>query len=297
MSSLKVTKKYQDQRLDLFLVEKLKTSRKKAKQMIDEGQVFIGPRKIIIASWKLQEGDEVELKDPKSASLPRRERYLKVLYEDLDILVVEKPPGVACERTAQTLTSTLVDDINDYLKRAHPNRPYPYVGLMHRLDRETSGLMIYTLSRRANRLSEQFKGHRVVRRYLALVQGRMQKTEGRINLALRKDPKFQGKRMQVFRTKKGVTRGRALTQYEVIKLSKNHSLLRVGIAKGSRHQIRIHLASLGHPVVGDKIYGKDTGGEKFSYRHLLHATAVNFKHPFLKNQIQITSPLPKDFKP
>src|SRR4029434_9362815 len=104
-------------RLDQVLVQALKLSRKKAKQLIDGGRVFIGPKKIIIASWEVHAADRVQVKDPGDTAPPRRSRYLKILHQDKDVLVVEKPPGVACEPTPQTLTSTLVDDINDYLRR------------------------------------------------------------------------------------------------------------------------------------------------------------------------------------
>jgi len=292
MKPLIATLKHQDMRLDLFLVEQLKTSRKKAKQLIDQGRVYLGPRKIIIASWKLQKGDAIELKSPEEARLPRRRRYLKVYFEDQDLIVVEKPPGVACEKTAQTLSSTVVDDINDYLQRAHPDRPFPYVGLMHRLDRETSGLMVYTLSKRANKLSLQFKRHQVGRRYLALVEGALTKSQGRISLALRKDPRSQGRKMMAYKAKRGMEQGRAVTDYFVKERYAKATLVEARLLTGKTHQVRIHLANLGHPVVGDRLYGSKVPAP----RQMLHSAYLEFTHPVTQKKVKFRSSPPRDFQ-
>jgi 23S rRNA pseudouridine1911/1915/1917 synthase len=290
MDNLTVTE--DNQKLDHFLAQKLKISRKKAKQMIDEGRVFLGPRKIIIASWKLQKGDKIELKDPFDAELPRRNRYLKIYHEDPDVLVIEKPPGVACERTAQTLTSTVVDDINDYLRRSHPDIKFPYVGLMHRLDRETSGLMVYTLSKKANSLSDQFKRHTVGRKYLVLVEGNLKRNEGRIEVGLVKDLAAQGKKMKVIPAKIGTKSSRSVTHFQVLERYGKATLVEARLETGKTHQVRAHLASLGHPVVGDKLYGSKMKAP----RHALHASYLEFHHPITHQKIKFYSEPPQDFQ-
>ncbi|HEX5034484.1 MAG TPA: RluA family pseudouridine synthase [bacterium] len=291
MESLKVTKEQDGLRLDQYLVKAKAFSRKKAKQLIDEGRVFLGDRKIIIASWEVKVGETWSIRAPGDTAVPRRERYLKVHYEDKDLLVVEKPPGVACESTAQTLTSTLVDDINDYLRRAHPDIEYPYVGLMHRLDRETSGLMVYTLSREANVLSDQFKRHTIVRHYLALVEGRVAKAEGRIESAIVKDLEAKGKKMKSVKARKGAE-GYAATEYRVLERYRDATLIEARLETGRTHQVRVHLASLGHPVIGDKLYGSRLA----SPRHALHSAYLEFKHPLSGKKMAFRSKPPGDFK-
>ncbi|MFO1464176.1 MAG: RluA family pseudouridine synthase [bacterium] len=292
MKTFQVQPEQDTMRLDQFLARALGGSRKKAKQLIDEGRIFLADRKVIIASWQVAAGETWTVRDPGETAVPRRERYLKVYFEDPDILVVEKPPGVACERTAQTLTSTLVDDINDYLRRAHPEIEYPYVGLMHRLDRETSGVMVYTLSRRANSLSDQFKRHTVVRRYLALVEGPVKKMEGTIDSVLVKDLEARGKKMKALGGGKGRQEGRAVTHFQVIERYPNATLVEARLETGRTHQVRVHLASLGHPVIGDKLYGSKIPAP----RHALHASYLEFRHPISNKKIHFKSKPPKDFQ-
>lgn len=287
---LKVAERQAGMRLDLFLAEAMKISRKKAKALIDQGQIFLGTKKIIIGSWKVEVGDEIHVGEA-AMSVPRTRRYLKVYYEDKDLMVVEKSAGVACEKTPQTLGSTLVDDINDYLKRMHPDQPYPYVGLMHRLDKETSGLMVYTLSKRANKLSQDFKRHNIERRYLALVGGAFHPSEGRITLHLRKDPRSAGRKMQTFRASKGSRQGRAITEFWVKERYPQASLIEARLMTGRTHQVRVHLASQGHPVLGDSLYGSKIKNK----RHLLHAAYLEFVHPVTKKKMKFRSDLPKDF--
>ena len=291
MESLKVTKDQAGLRLDQFLAKAKSFSRKKAKQLIDEGRIFLAERKVIIGSWEVKAGETWSIREPGDTAVPRRERYLKVHYEDKDLLVVEKPPGVACESTAQTLTSTLVDDINDYLRRAHPDIEHPYVGLMHRLDRETSGLMVYTLSREANSLSDQFKRHTIIRHYLALVEGRLGLAEGRIETAIVKDLEAKGKKMKAVKARKGAE-GFAATEYKVVERYRDSTLVEARLETGRTHQVRVHFASLGHPVVGDKLYGSKTPAT----RHALHSAYLEFKHPVTGKKLAFRSKPPNDFK-
>ena len=289
--SFKVTNKQQDQRLDLFLAEQLSTSRKKVKALIDQGRICAGDKKVIIASWKVQEGDTIQVREKDEVTLPRRKRYLKIWYEDPYLLVVEKPPGVACERTGQTLTSTLVDDLNDYLRRAHPGKPYPYIGLMHRLDRETSGLMVYSLSKQANRLARDFRFHQIERRYLAIVEGPLRTSEGRINRGLKKDTRSGGRRMKTA-SSSDPEQLRAVTDYIVKQRFPKFTLVEARLLTGRTHQVRVHFANLGHPVLGDKLYGSRTPAP----RQMLHASYLEFEHPVTKKLMRFNSPPPKDFK-
>ncbi|MCP5467972.1 MAG: RluA family pseudouridine synthase [Deltaproteobacteria bacterium] len=291
MKNLQVNQDQENTRLDHFLVEQLNLSRKKVKQLIDEGRIFLGDRKIIIASWKLHSGDQLKvLEEQEEMKTPRRERYLKIYHEDAYLLVVEKPPGVACEASAQTLSSTLVDDINDYLKRVHPDKPHPYIGLMHRLDRETSGVMVYTLSHRANKLSEQFKKHSIKRSYLALVEGSVANFQGQLASQLVKDSR--GKKVRVGSSKNQASAKQAFTEFFVKERYDKITLLELKLKTGRTHQIRAHLANMGHPVVGDKLYGSRIKAP----RHLLHASYLEFIHPLSGKKMAFRSKAPKDFQ-
>ncbi len=291
-NSYKPTKQQSGMRLDQFLAEAMKTSRKRVKQLIDGGRVFLGSKKIIIASWKVEEENAFEIREPGSEGPSRRSRYLKIYHEDPDVLVVEKHPGVACERTAQTLSSTLVDDLNDYLRRAHPRLEYPYIGLMHRLDRETSGLMVFTLSKRANSLAEQFKTHSIGRRYLALVEGKLPRAEGTIDKAILKDPDSRGRRMMATAGRSSPAASRAVTRFRVLERYADASLVEAELMTGRTHQVRVHLASIGHPVIGDKSYGSRLKAD----RQALHACFLEFKHPVTGKRMKFHSKPPKDFQ-
>ncbi|MBI3097608.1 MAG: RluA family pseudouridine synthase [Planctomycetes bacterium] len=307
-------------RLDLHLARERGLSRRRAKQLIDEGRVFIGPRRIVIASWEVRPGDRVTLRDPHEAPLPRARRYLEVVHEDEHVLVVEKPAGVACERSAQTVASTLVDDIRDYLARSHrtggrfPSAPRygrpadappaaaetPYLGLLHRLDRETSGLMVYALSPEAEAgLKEQFKRHAIDRRYLAWVEGNVKRASGRLDWPIVKDTAAGGRRMKALQAGGGGAgrpqpepRGsHAVTHYEVKRRLPGRTLVEARLETGRTHQVRVHFAALGHPVVGDKTYGSRVPAP----RQALHAWMLGFAHPVTGKRLAFRSEPPGDF--
>lgn len=279
-------------RLDLFLAREGGLSRKRAKQLIDEGRVFIGAKRIVIASWQVRAGDRVSLRDPDQAPLPRAQRYLKVIHEDDDVLVVEKPAGVACERSAQTLASTLVDDIRDYLARSRARGGTPHLGLLHRLDRETSGLMVYALSPAGESLKEQFKAHTIERRYLALVEGNVKRAAGTMRWPIVKDTAAAGRRMTIHRGPDTPTGSRAVTHYEVRQRLSGVTLVEARLETGRTHQVRVHFAALGHPVVGDKTYGSRVPAP----RQVLHAWVLGFRHPVTGRPLRFESPPPEDFR-
>ncbi|MBI2336433.1 MAG: RluA family pseudouridine synthase [Deltaproteobacteria bacterium] len=292
MQKLTVTPKDDSKRIDLFLKEKLAISRKQAKSLLDAGRVFLKKKKILMAGWQVQTDNVFEIFAPNETiekKSPSRKRFLKIYYEDADLLVVEKPAGVACERTAQTTSSTLVDDINDYLKR-QSGSPHNYLGLMHRLDKGTSGLMVYTKSKRANALSQQFKNHSIERQYLALVHGRMGKAEGRIQVPILKDPTNPRRQITASKNQPGLPS--AITDYQVVERYPNATLIEATLQTGRTHQVRVHLASLGHPIIGDRVYGQDDGLN----RHALHANFLAFHHPVSKKPMKFNSPLPPDLK-
>lgn len=290
--SFRVTQKDEGMRLDRYLQKETALSRKKVKGLLDQGQVYLSGRKVIIASWQLKAGNFVEIREPTLQHPASLEHFLKVVYEDPHLIVVEKDAGTPCEPTSLATTPTLVEIINAYFKRKQPYLKGHYLGPVHRLDRETSGLMIYTKIKEANRISEQFKQHTIVRKYLVVVTGKVEKEAGTLTSFLKKSDLLKGGQKVKLSTpasgQKAVTHWRLKERYD------KASLLEVSLNTGRTHQIRVQMASIGHPVVGDKIYG---GGDTFPFaRQALHASWLGFRHPITGKKMEFESKLPRDLR-
>lgn len=279
-------------RLDLFLkAHGPAASRKQAKKLLDAGLVRVNRRKTIIASWELEAGDEVAVVSESSADTDIERYFLKVVYEDDQLIVVDKDAGIPCEESPQSLKPSLIQIINAYLRKNAPPDSRPYLGLIHRLDQETSGLMVYTKKKAANRISRQFKEHSIERRYQALVTGRIEKEQGLIKTGLAKEVKKGGAKVRVVPALRGKV---AQTHYHVLERYGDATLVEVIPRTGRTHQIRVHLAHIGHPLIGDKLYG--SGGRIRFKRHALHASILGFKHPISGKKLKFEAPLPKDMR-
>ncbi len=292
MQKFKVSK---TQRLDLFLKDATQLSRKEAKRMIDAGRIFVNSRKVIIASWELESGDQVSLQGEKD-NTPWRELaknyFLKVVHEDDALLVVEKDSGVPCEPAPTALKPDLPEIVYQYIKRSHPEITHPNVVKIHRLDQATSGLMVYGKSSKALPLLEDFKKHNIHRIYLALVEGRIKNDQGQINVPLLKLPHQRGEKMKAGKISEGAKN--AITDYRVLQRYPHHTLLEVNLRTGRTHQIRAHLAHLGHPVAGDFTYGKNSKNKSSGFM-ALHAVELGFTHPVTLKKLKFKSKPPKHF--
>lgn len=281
------------ERLDRYLQRKTGLSRKKVKSLLDQGRVSINGRKVVIASWTVTPEASIEIHETPGERNPAAgEHFLKVVYEDPDILVVDKDPGILCEPSPIATKPTLVEIINAYLKRRYPHLKGHYLGLVHRLDRDTSGLMVYTKRREANRLTQQFRRHAIGRRYLAVVSGPVDRESGKIEGFLKKNPLLKGGRKV-----QGSTRASgqyAVTHWRLIERYPNASLLEVTLNTGRTHQIRVHMAGMGHPLLGDRVYGG--GGTTRFHRQALHASYLSFHHPMTGEEKEFRSKLPKDMQ-
>ncbi|MBZ5537456.1 MAG: RluA family pseudouridine synthase [Acidobacteriia bacterium] len=287
------------QRLDKFLSLQVPTlSRTKVKESIDSGGASVNG---VAAkpSLILKAGDRVsfrrELRPAGEGSMPE-DLPLKILYEDESLAVIEKAAGMVVHVGAGVRSGTLVNALRFHLKSLSQtpdgNRP----GIVHRLDKLTSGIMVVAKTDAAHAaLSEQFRARRVEKKYLAMVHGRLARRAGEIALPLARD--------RVHRTRMTTRRqqGReALTRYRVLREFEKYSLLAVEIKTGRTHQIRAHLSAIGHPVVGDRTYGAPNQiwwpghptPKPTLDRHFLHAAHLGFEHPLDRRPMSFDSPLP-----
>jgi 23S rRNA pseudouridine1911/1915/1917 synthase len=274
--------------LENFIYKQLgEWSHSQVKKAIDKKRAFINGKNVFVSKWNLKPNDLVMF-SPGSQDLPSltkdRYRFVDVLLEDSYILAVNKPPFIDFEEFTRV--------VQDYLRRQNKVQSYPYLGQMHRLDKETSGVMIFTKKKIANTLADQFRDHTVQKYYLALVDGMVENEQGSIKKTLEKGEFDEGKKVRIApKQSEGM---KAVTNYQLLERHSASSLLRVEILTGRTHQIRVHLSDLGYPVVGDKIYGTPEGiGFK---RQVLHAERLFIRHPVTRQKLKILAPIPEDIQ-
>jgi 23S rRNA pseudouridine1911/1915/1917 synthase len=275
-------------RLDRFLAELPEVgSRSTAERLLADGRVRVDG-KSLAKSHRLAGGEEVELElQPAATSLEPEELDVRIAFADEHLLVVDKPAGVVVHPGAGHSTGTLVQSLLGAVSGGdEPTRP----GIVHRLDRDTSGLLLVARTDEAHRRLQSLIRRRAVERaYVALVRGRPRSRRGRIEAPIgrdRSDPTRQSLDTETPRE--------AVTHFELQDLFGAHALLEVRLETGRTHQIRVHLAAIGLPVSGDRTYGvpDDLGLE----RQFLHAAKLGFPHPFGGERIEIRSPLPADLQ-
>ena len=287
---LKVPAAAAGERLDRFLAGVADVgSRSAAERLLASGGVLVDgvarPK-----SHRLEGGEEVELEPPARAGSPLapEEVPLAVPYEDEHLLVVEKPAGVVVHPSAGHGSGTLVHGLLAHAIAGgeKPERP----GIVHRLDRDTSGLLVVARSDEAHRrLQRLLRRREITREYVALVRGRPRSWRGRIEAPIGRD-RHDATRISL----DTATPRKAATDFEVVELVREHALLRVRLETGRTHQIRVHLAAIDLPVSGDPVYGipNDLGLE----RQFLHAARLGFPHPFTGAAVEVESPLPEDLE-
>ncbi len=268
------------ERLDRFLARHL-GSRAAAERAIETGVLVDGVSRP--KSHRLGGGEGVSVPEPAPAARPAPPPVPRIAYEDEHVLVVDKPAGLVVHPGAGHAGDTLVDALRGRLAGGEPDRP----GIVHRLDRDTSGLLVVARTEEAYaRLGELVRARALERVYLALVRGRPGSRSGRIEAPLgrdRGDPTRVSLDTDVPRD--------AVTHFEVLELRPEHALLRVRLETGRMHQIRVHLAAIDLPVAGDRVYGVVEPGLD---RQFLHAAELAFPHPITAERVHVTSELPPD---
>jgi 23S rRNA pseudouridine1911/1915/1917 synthase len=290
-------------RLDTFLASRvIEVSRTRIQRAIEDGDILVNER-AVKPSYRLRTGDriEIDLPEPPPVELLPEPIKLNIICEDDDLIVVDKPAGMVVHPGAGiesgTLVNALVYHFNTLSETAGRIRP----GIVHRIDKETSGLLVVAKNDLTHeRLSDQFRDRQVFKMYLALVYGRMSQERGEIEARIGRSS-HNRTRMAVLRGGAGRT---AHTIFEVAQAHQEFTLLKVQIKTGRTHQIRVHMAHLGHPVVGDAVYGggrensvRDAGMKQKIHalgRHFLHSSQMAFTHPRTGERLEFSSPLPPE---
>jgi 23S rRNA pseudouridine1911/1915/1917 synthase len=277
-------------RLDRFLAELDEIgSRASAERHLVAGRVTVDGA-VAAKALRLRGGEqiEVELEDP-APGLEPVDLDLDVVYEDDHLLVVDKPAGLVTHPAAGLREHTLVHGLLSHglAGGIDPERP----GVVHRLDRDTTGLLVLARDEAAHEaLTEMLRVRSIERQYVTLVHGRPPSRRGTIDAPIGRDPRTSG-RMAI----DGRAPRHAVTHFELAEALGRTSLLDVRLETGRTHQIRVHLSSIGHPVVGDRQYGR--GGQELGLRRqFLHATRLAFDHPITGRRIELSSPLPADLE-
>jgi len=277
-------------RLDKYVGEKCpQLSRTYAQRLIADGYITVNDR-AAKPSLRLSIGDRLRVVIPPTppSSLSPEAIPLNIVYEDDDFLVVDKPAGLVVHPAPGHPSHTLVNAVLSHFPNLADVSDSLRPGVVHRLDKDTSGVMLGAKNRAAQlNLADQFKAHSVVKAYLVLVKGHLTPEQGIIEAPMGRDPRNR-KRMAV------VAEGReARTEYRVIKYIGNYTLLEVMPETGRTHQIRVHLSAIGYPVVGDKVYGVKS---PYLSRQFMHASRLGFKHPSTGEYVEFTSELPQDLE-
>lgn len=282
-----------DVRLDAYIA-KLKNdiSRTMIQKLIEEGNILVNGKSKKI-SYKVQLGDEIELNIPKAKEIELKAENIpvEVVYEDDDIIVVNKPKGMVVHPANGNPDGTLVNAIMAMCKDSLSGiggeiRP----GIVHRLDKDTSGLLIVAKNDTAHiNMSNQIKNREVKKIYIALVRGVVSENEATINMPIGRSAKDR-KKMAVRKDGK-----EAVTHFKVLRRYRKYTLLEVKIDTGRTHQIRVHMSEIGHPVVGDMVYSN--GKNEFGIEgQMLHAKSLDFKHPITGKQMHLEAELPEYFE-
>jgi 23S rRNA pseudouridine1911/1915/1917 synthase len=290
--TLQVEKQYAGSRLDRFLALALPTfSRARLQTLIRDGFVKLNgkiprPRDLV------RSGDTVELTEPELEKVEAQPEDipLQILFEDDDLLVVNKPAGLVVHPGAGHQQHTLVNALLAHCQNLSGIGGKERPGIVHRLDKETSGCLVVAKNDATHRdLSRQFAARTMQKIYLTLVAGVPRKSTGVIDLAIARHPVHR-QRMSIARRQ-----GRsAKTEYRVLRSSGEISLVECTLHSGRTHQIRVHLHHLGHPVLGDKLYGGKRAGDY--PRQMLHAWKLGFTHPRTTQVMPFEAPLPPDFE-
>lgn len=280
-------------RIDKYITEMCgeEISRSQVQLWISEGHVTVngGPVK---ANYKLSPGDEVAVKvpEPSVVEIAPEDIPLEVVFEDRDVIVVNKPRGMVVHPAPGHLSGTLVNALMFHCKDLSGINGELRPGIVHRIDKDTSGLIMAAKNDKAHAsLAAQLKDHSVTRRYVALVHGNLSHDQGTVDAPIGRDPHDRKMFTVTDRNSK-----HAVTHFTVMERFGDYSLLELKLETGRTHQIRVHMKYIGHSLVGDPVYGKSKGIKMNG--QALHAAVLGFVHPTSGEYVEFSAPLPQDME-
>lgn len=277
-----------EERIDKYLAEELGISRSTVKKMIDEGFVLVNGKEVK-ASLILSETDELFVKDGfiKEASFEAEDIPINIVYEDDDLLVINKKSGMVVHPGNGNTSGTLVNALMHYTKNLS-NKEAFRPGIVHRIDKDTSGLMLVAKNDKAHDiLAEGFKNKTIKREYIALVCGVVGEDTGVIDAPIGRDAKDRKKMCVTSENSK-----KAVTHFKVLKRYEHYTLLRLILDTGRTHQIRVHMKYIGHPVYNDPVYGKAYN----DFGQFLHSASIDFEQPTTHEHLHFECDVPKEFQ-
>lgn len=272
--------------LTFLLDKKVKSSRNSIKSILTRGQVAVDGKVVTQHNRILKPGQKVRIEDNKIAQKQSELIGISILHEDEDIIVIHKEAGILSIAGGRSVELTAHKQLNLYVRQDNPAN---HVFVVHRLDRDTSGVMVFAKNETTKeKMQKNWQEIVTERIYTALVEGEVKKTEDTISSWLTENSKS----FKVHSSPKNNGGQHAVTHYKKIRSNGTTSLLKVQLETGRKNQIRVHMAEIGHPVTGDKKYGSTMNPLK---RLGLHATTIAFKHPSTGKLVRYTSPVPKGF--
>ena len=277
-----------EERIDKYLAEELGISRSTVKKMIDEGFVLVNGKEVK-ASLILSEADELFVKDGfiKETSFEAEDIPINIVYEDDDLLVINKKSGMVVHPGNGNTSGTLVNALMHYTKNLS-NKEAFRPGIVHRIDKDTSGLMLVAKNDKAHDiLAEGFKNKTIKREYIALVCGVIGEDSGVIDAPIGRDAKDRKKMCVTSENSK-----KAVTHFKVLKRYEDYTLLRLILDTGRTHQIRVHMKYIGHPVYNDPVYGKAYN----DFGQFLHSASIDFEQPTTHEHLHFECNVPKEFQ-
>ena len=279
------------ERIDSFLSGKTDFTRTRIQQLIKDRNITVNgkPTK---SSYKIEENDEIAIEVPEVETTEIKPENIKIdiVYEDSDIAVINKQAGLVVHPAHGHYSGTLVNAILYHIKDLSGINGEIRPGIVHRLDKDTSGLIVIAKNDKVHTvLTEMFQEKKIRKTYLAILKGKLNKSEGKIVTQIGRD-KNDRKKMTVI---DDITKGKnAITNYRVISQNNLFTLVKVNIETGRTHQIRVHMRYLGYPILGDSVYGRKDN-EK---RQMLHAYKLEFIHPVTGRQMEFIGEIPEDFQ-
>lgn len=289
---LEVTVQDKGKRIDSFISENVEEiTRSYLQSLIEDGQVSIKGKNKIKAGQKLKGSEIIKIiiPEPEELNIEAENIPINIVYEDKDIVVVNKNSDMVVHPAPGNYSGTLVNAILYHIKDLSAINGVIRPGIVHRLDKDTSGLIVIAKNDEAHvKLVDMFKDKSIKKTYIAIVKGIIVKDEGRIETIIGRNPNDR-KKMAVVEKNGKI----AISAYKVLDRGPKHTLVKVDIETGRTHQIRVHMKHIGHPIEGDVIYGN---GKDYAKRQMLHAYKLSFIHPISGEKIELSGKIPEDFR-